>query len=261
LHPSSDHDREVHFLVGGRIQEGWIARALAAVGLLKGEPILAGAFPSRSGSQGSNTVIGAGHPIPPLDWEALWVPYDEPTYHAALAYLNPGMTILDIGAGDLRFARRAVAKGCRVIAVERQADAVQRGLLAGALPDGLHVIQADAREWAFPAGLDAAVLLMRHCASYRLYVRKLRDAGCLALITNARWRLGVEKVPLVRAASYEQAQMGWYACVSCGQVGFIPGDPAELTQAVEQDCLNVEGCPHCAQDRATCRPSDTAGSD
>ncbi len=40
-------------------------------------------------------------------WEAMWAPYDEATYGAALAQIAADDVVLDIGAGDLRLARRA----------------------------------------------------------------------------------------------------------------------------------------------------------
>ncbi len=180
------------------------------------------------------------------DWAAMWAPYDECTYREALAYLCPSQTVLDIGAGDLRFARRAAALGCTVIAVERQAGVVQRGLSAGPLPDGLRVVLADARTWEFPP-VDRAVLLMRHCADFALYVHKLRACGCEALITNARWGMGVECIPLGPGAPYSAHRAGWSACVRCGALTFIPGDPALVPPDVDVWVTNVEGCPCCEE--------------
>lgn len=190
-------------------------------------------------------IHGCRAPIDSTSWSKRWAPYSNDTYHDGLAALTPGQLVLDIGAGDLRFARMAAAAGCRVIAVEMQAGIVGRGLSDGPLPDGVTVVTADARDWPFPQGINAAVLLMRHCDCYGHYVAKLRSVGCPVLITNARWGLGVEVVPLAPAAAYCQAQMGWYACVRCGATGFIPGDPALLTPEVEQQMINVEGCPMC----------------
>jgi hypothetical protein len=189
--------------------------------------------------------------LSPAEWSALWAPYDAATYRDALAYLEPGWTVLDIGAGDLRFARQAAALGCRIIAVERQPDVLARGLHDQPGPGGVSVICADARRWPFPEGLDAAVLLMRYCVDYALYVEKLRAVGCPALITNARWRLGVERVPLAVAPPYQPRQMGWYACVRCGNTGFTPGDPDDLTLSIENVVHNVEGCPTCSPTAGT----------
>lgn len=139
----------------------------------------------------------------------------------------------------------ACSLGCRIIAVERRVDIVQRGLASAPLPEGLAVVIADYRTWPFPPGVDAAVLLMQYCGDYALIVRKLREAGCPALITNARWRLGVEVVPLARAAPYSADVAGWYACVRCGHTGFAPLAPAGLTAEVAERMTNVEGCPGC----------------
>src|SRR3990172_2227545 len=56
------------------------------------------------------------------EWEAAWAPYDETTYRAALELIRPDDVVLDIGAGDLRFARRAAARARTVIAVEQRAE-------------------------------------------------------------------------------------------------------------------------------------------
>ncbi len=44
-------------------------------------------------------------------WEARWAPYDEATYAAVLAAIRPDDVVLDIGAGDLRLARRMAQIG------------------------------------------------------------------------------------------------------------------------------------------------------
>ena len=59
-----------------------------------------------------------------IDWEGTWAAYDEDTYAAALALVPPGAVVLDIGAGDLRFARRLAARARLVYAVARRPGAV-----------------------------------------------------------------------------------------------------------------------------------------
>jgi hypothetical protein len=145
--------------------------------------------------------------------------------------------VLDIGAGDLRFARMMAEKGCQVIAVEIQAQLIGQ---SQPLPANLQVVIADARTWSFPPAVDVGVLLMRHCRDFGLYVRKLRASGCQMLVTNARWRMAVEAVPLQPASRYSPDRAGWSACVCCGAVMFIPGD----TDGFEY--VNVEGCPQCS---------------
>jgi hypothetical protein len=182
---------------------------------------------------------------PQPDWAALWAPYDEDTYQQALIHLRPGDHVLDIGAGDLRFARRAAAHGCTVIAVEMRADVLARGLADGGIPPQIKAVHADARAWPFPPGIDAAVLLMRHCVDWALYVEKLRGAGCPLLITNARFGLGVEAVPLGQGEPWSAARVGWSACVRCGAVMFIAGDAAAAPPDVGEHVTHVEGCPRC----------------
>jgi hypothetical protein len=156
-----------------------------------------------------------------------------------------GSTVLDIGAGDLRLARQLARRAEYVIAVEIQPD-----LGAGeSLPDNLEVIRADARTWPFPAGLDAAVLLMRHCRHVGLYIDKLTAAGCRWLITNARWGLGVERIDLrAPRAPFATVSLGWYGC-RCGGTGFVPGLPGELTDRLLDTVREVDHCPECSHGR------------
>lgn len=191
------------------------------------------------------------------DWESLWAPYEEEIYEEILARLRRGERVLEIGAGDLRLARRMAARGCAVIAVERQWALLAQGLRAlgispGALrweqPLVLHegslvLVWADARTWPFPPA-ESAVLLMRHCTAFPLYIRKLRAAGCRRLFTNARWRMGVEEVDLAPAAPFEQIPWGWYAC-RCGAVGFREGPPERIDASVLEQVWEVETCPAC----------------
>lgn len=182
----------------------------------------------------------------PVDWATLWAPYDEPTYQAALAHIPRGATVLDIGAGDLRFARRAAARARFVYAVERRPELVA----ATDLPPNLAVICADARLIDIPDGVDTAVLLMRHSPDFALYARKLAAAGCRRLITNARWGMSVECVDLARpAVPYEALTAGWYAC-RCGATGFREGPPEWLTDRRLEDTAEVSACPACAAGRS-----------
>ncbi|MCS6843342.1 MAG: hypothetical protein NZ528_03325 [Caldilineales bacterium] len=176
-------------------------------------------------------------------WEALWAPYDEGTYAAALAAIRADDVVLDIGAGDLRLARRMAKIARRVIAWERQPELLAT---AGDLPPNLEAVCADARTATVPPGVTVAVLLMRHCAHFSLYVAKLRKAGCERLITNARWRSGVEVIPLQAAMPFSELTGGWYACRRCGAVGWKGDDPAAVNEATVDCAADVEGCPACA---------------
>ena len=174
--------------------------------------------------------------------EDVWAPDDDSTYGPALAALGADDVVLDIGAGDLRFARRAAERARRVIAIERQAEVVG----AGPWPGNLDVVIADALEWPFPAGITVGVLLMRHCTHYRVYADRLRQAGATRLITNARWGMGVEVVDLVGPrVSYATVQAGWYAC-DCGAVGFAPGPTEVITPDSLEVVAPVASCPRCA---------------
>ena len=176
-----------------------------------------------------------------VDWEAWWAPYDEGTYRAALAYIRRSDIVYDIGAGDLRFARRAAARARHVYAVERNA-----ALLPLRLPrqPRLTVICADALVAPVPSKVTAAVLLMRHCGHFAEYVARLREAGCRRLITNARWGMGVECMSLAPQPVFGAAQPGWYAC-RCGQVGFKPCAPEAITSELLRHDQSLENCPAC----------------
>jgi SAM-dependent methyltransferase len=181
-------------------------------------------------------------------WEAMYAPYDQPTYQAVLELLKPEDVVLDIGAGDLRFSRQAALIVEKVYAVEINAQVLdQAGASLESLPDPLIPICADARTLDFPTDITVGVLLMRHCTHFRLYSEKLRVAGARRLITNARWRMNTEEVDLWAArTSYNETDMGWYACL-CGATGFKAG-PAEQW-SIEMDRLvhEVTDCPSCKQ--------------
>ncbi len=179
-----------------------------------------------------------------IEWEMAWSPYDEPTYAAVLNALRPTDVVLDIGAGDLRLARRMTAIAQRVVAWEVQPDVLARGL-ATPLPANLNPVLTDARQTAVPTGINVAVLLMRHCTNFRLYAEKLAAAGCRWLLTNARWGLDVEKIDLLaKRVSFTAVPLGWFAC-QCGHTGFIPGPPEKLTSDIERVIHEVYDCPNC----------------
>lgn len=176
-------------------------------------------------------------------WEARWAPYDEPTYRAALSYVQPDDIVLDIGAGDLRLARRMAQIATRVFAIERQPTMLSNALnpLRAA---NLAVICADARQIPWPQGVTLGVLLMRHCTHFEFYAKRLRAIGCRRLVTNARWGMAVELMDLGPRLAWNRVTIGWYACL-CGQTGFVSGPPDQLTEAVMERVSEVEQCPGC----------------
>jgi rubredoxin len=93
--------------------------------------------------------------------------------------------------------------------------------------------------------VTVAVLLMRHCTHYALYVEKLRAAGCRRLITNARWGMGVEVIDLAPAAPFDSIASGWYACRRCGAVGWAGDDATAVNETTLAHVADVEGCPVC----------------
>ena len=184
-------------------------------------------------------------PATPQEWEALWAPYDEPTYAAVLAAVHPDDVVLEIGAGDLRLARRLAGAARQVIAWERQTAVLPS--LSRPLPTNLIVQTVDARYAPMPEQVTTAVLLMRHCQHFHLYTNKLRAAGCDRLITNARWGMGVETIQLrLPRMLYRTAPMGWYGCW-CGAAGFKHGPVERFTAEMETAVHEVIDCPTCYQ--------------
>lgn len=176
------------------------------------------------------------------DWEGWFSPYDEETYETVLAWVGEKDVVLEIGAGDLRLSLRLAEKVHRVYAVE-----VNPILLASALeeigfelPRNLFVICANALDFPVPPEVTVAVLLMRHCRHFWIYFNRLQKAGCLRLITNARWKSGVEQIDLTAPRlPFSCLKEGWYAC-SCGEVGYVGEGELVDAQPVE-----VNNCPRC----------------
>lgn len=195
-------------------------------------------------------AIGANSSNSLDSWEAMWAPYDEPTYAAVLQQIKADDIVLEIGAGDLRLARRIAEKAQKVYAIERNASLL--AALDQALPANCHVSRADARWDPFPQDTTAAVLLMRHCSNLSRYMTKLTQTRCERLVTNARWGLSVETIDLAaKRLSFHALRLGWYACM-CGSTGFLPGKAEHITEQVLQTIWEVEDCPACRRGPANC---------
>jgi hypothetical protein len=178
----------------------------------------------------------------PLDpWEAAWSPYDNRTYGAVLEAIGPDDVVLEIGAGDLRLAVLLARRAVHVEAWEIRPELLPE---PASLPPNLKVLIADARCSEVPVGTTVAVLLMRHCTHYGHYVALLRAAGCRRLITNARWRAGVEVIDLGPAHSWPPPA-GWWGCRRCGATGFLAPGPDAIDDVVIARETDVEGCPRC----------------
>ena len=179
-------------------------------------------------------------------WEAMYAPYDEPTYQAVLDQLREDDIIIDIGAGDLRLARQMAQIARKVYAVEIDARLLDSECSSNdPLPANLIPIHANARALDFPPDVTSGVLLMRHCTCFSLYVDKLRKAGAARLLTNARWRMSIEVVDLhVLRKSFAGTGMGWYACL-CGGTGFKEGPAEQWTLAMDNIVHEVSVCPQC----------------
>jgi hypothetical protein len=175
-------------------------------------------------------------------WESWYSPYDDGTYGIVLEAIRADDVVLDLGAGDLRLALQMAGLARRVYAVEVNPLllATVLGEIGLDLPRNVHVICANMLDVAVPPDVTAAVLLMRHCARFRVYLDRLEASSCRRLITNARWKSGVEVIDLTRPRMpFHEVQEGWYAC-RCGAVGYVGEGSRPQSAAVE-----VFGCPSC----------------
>jgi SAM-dependent methyltransferase len=186
------------------------------------------------------TGFAARHDL--SDWEGWFHPYDDETYGLVLRDINDSDTVLDIGAGDLRLALQMATRARRVYAVEVNPllVGVALGEIGLDLPRNLHVICANALDVPIPPDVTVAVLLMRHCQHFAAYFDRLQAAGCQRLITNVRWKSGLEVIDLTSPrVPFDRAQEGWYAC-RCGEVGYVGQGERSEESAVE-----VFDCPSC----------------
>ena len=181
----------------------------------------------------------------PIDWEAIWAPYDEEIYRFVVERIYPFDVVVDIGAGDLRLSSRVANIASWVYAIERNPEVLARADRYGQL-ENLVPICTDARQWPMPTDVTVGVLLMRHCTPehFAEYVARLKAMGCRRLITNARWKMGVEEIDFRSAVAYDPKRVGWFAC-QCGATGFTPGEPQQVTDQVLNTVVEVVNCPQC----------------
>lgn len=187
------------------------------------------------------------------EWEARFSPYDEELYQAVLEHVNPADVVIEIGAGDLRLALRLAQHAQRVYAIEVNPLLVARALegIGLSLPRNLVVICANALDVPVPAGVTVGVLLMRHCRHFGHYFDRLQAAGCRWLLTNARWKYGLEVIDLTASRTpFRELAEGWYAC-RCGAVGYVGTGGCPDLNPVE-----VEACPACRPERPGDRAAD-----
>lgn len=177
------------------------------------------------------------------DWESWFSPYDDQVYTVVLSHIAPEDVVLDIGAGDLRLALRLAERAQRVYAVEVNPLIVAQALqiIGLELPRNLLVVCGNAMDMQIPTDVTVAVLLMRNCQQFATYFDRLQAAGCQRLLTNARWRNGVELIDLtIPGQAFEGLREGWYAC-RCGATGYV-GTGTHANAAP----IEVVGCPACS---------------
>jgi len=176
----------------------------------------------------------------------MWAPYDPATYQSVVDKITKTDVVLEIGAGDLRLSRLMARVSKQVYAIEIQKDILVQSRQR--LPENLRIFHGDARNLPYPHGLSVGVLLMRHCTHFQLYAEKLKASGCKRIITNCRWRMGVEEISLdINRKPYFFVEMGWYACW-CGSSGFKPGPVENYSPEMDSIVNEVVGCPHCKPD-------------
>ena len=194
----------------------------------------------RTQFQDAYAAFAARHDLP--GWEGWFHPYADETYGLVLGNIRADDVVLEIGAGDLRLALRMAERARRVYALEVNPLLVAAALneVGFDLPRNLHVICANALDMAIPPAVTVAVLLMRHCSHFADYFDRLEEAACKRLITNVRWKSGVEVIDLTALRlPLDQVREGWYAC-RCGAVGYIGQGERSDRSAVE-----VAACPSC----------------
>lgn len=185
-------------------------------------------------------------------WEFIWAPYDDTTHQSVLDMIDSNEIILEIGAGDLRLAVKMAQIAKKVYAIEFHEEIILNAWSADGefRPPNLLPLCGDARFVPFPKDITTAVLLMRHCNHFSYYLEKLRGVGCVKLITNARWRFGVELIDLIISPiPFKDLEMGWYAC-SCGATGFQTGPAILLTKSTLDTIHEVQDCPACQGNEA-----------
>lgn len=178
-------------------------------------------------------------------WEGWFSPYNNKIYEKILKNIKKDDVVLDIGAGDLRLSLQIAMRAKIVYAVEVNPKVLGPALekIGWDQPCNLVAICANALDIPFPKDITIAVLLMRHCHHFRDYVIKLRFTNCRNLITNVRWKTGVEVIELtVKGEDFSQVKGGWYAC-KCGAVSFVHHDPSSDKQHFL--IHEVENCPRC----------------
>lgn len=193
-----------------------------------------------------------------IGWEGWFSPYDDQVYEVVLAHIDPEDVVLEIGAGDLRLALRLTEKAQRVTAVEVNPLILAHALdIVGLdLPRNLHVVCANALDFPILPDVTAAILLMRHCHHFQLYADRLQAGGCQTLITNARWKAGVEAIDLTSPGKpFEAVEEGWYAC-RCGSTGYV----GEGTRP-DMPPTEVKQCPACVRHASDGNPQSQEEAD
>jgi len=155
----------------------------------------------------------------------------------ALAAIEPGMRVLDVGCGRGEIVRRCARLGAHAVGLDYAAVAVQmtRRLVnqTSDAPGGMAVVRADAKRLPFPAAAFDRVLmfdLVEHLYPWELHAamleahRILKPDGCLIVHTAPNHWYDRYAYPVVR-----------FVRTLMGQGAHYPKDPRRFGVAVNED--------------------------
>jgi SAM-dependent methyltransferase len=167
--------------------------------------------------------MGADHgSLPPSAWVQRWA-----------ALVHPGGDVLDLACGRGRHARFFAARGCRVVAADRDADAL--AALAGT--PGITTLCADLEgaPWPFAAASFDAIVVANylHRPQFPHIVATLRPGGVLAYETfmagNERYGKPSNPAFLLRPGELLEA-FGSVLTVVAFEQGVVGSPPRAVVQ-------------------------------
>jgi SAM-dependent methyltransferase len=167
-------------------------------------------------------MAGAHEGLPPSPWVLRW------------AHLVPaGAEVLDLACGRGRHARYFAAAGCRVTAVDRDADAL--ATLAGVPGIATRCADLEGAPWPFPPGAFDAVIVTNYLyrPQFPFIAAALREGGVLLYETfmtgNERYGKPSNPAFLLRPGELQEAFAGPLAVAGFEQ-GLVGRPPRAAVQ-------------------------------